>query len=521
MDRPRVPLAALPGPAAPPRSAYALAALASGATALVAAPLHSHLDLANTAMLFLLTVALVAVRLGRRPAILTTFLNVALFDFFFVPPKLSMAVSDAQYLITFAVMLAVALIISHLTTGLRRQAEEASRREAATRDLYDLAQHIAGAATLPQVLEATRAFVRGSLAGHADLLLADDAGRLAPVADDQTSAGPWSTAATVTAQAAFAGDQPVFAAPGEADAAATLHLPLRGSTCRRGVLRVAAPESAQLKAHSALLEAVASLVSTAVERLHFVAVAQESQLQMAAERLRSSILSALSHDVRTPLTALYGLADTLSLNNPPLPDNAQETAAAIRDQALRLNGMVANLLDMARLQAGGVALRKEWQPLEEVIGASIQLLGPALADHPVQVRLPADLPLLNFDAVLMERVFCNLLENAAKYSPAGTGIAVGARVDGPAVEVTVTNAGSGFPADRQEAIFELFQRGDSESAVPGMGLGLAICRAILDAHGGHIRAVNPAAGGACVLFTLPRGTPPAIEEELASDGGSA
>jgi len=519
MNSTRPPLTALPGPPSAARwPAYALAALASGATALVAAPLHSHLDLANTAMLFLLTVALVAVRLGRRPAILATFLNVALFDFFFVPPKLSMAVSDAQYLITFAVMLVVALIISHLTAGLRRQADEAGRRERATRALYELAQHIAGAATLPQVLAATGDFVHGSFAGRADLLLPDADGRLAAATAEQP---PLPATAAVTAQAAFVSDQPFFASRGEVGTDATWHLPLRGSTCTRGVLRVAAPDAALLKSHGALLEAVASLVSTAVERLHFVAVAQESQLQMAAERLRNSILAALSHDVRTPLTVIYGLADSLSLNRPPLPDNARETAVAIRDQALRLNGMVANLLDMARLQAGGVALRKEWQPLEEVIGASIQLLGEALREHPVHVRLPPDLPLLDVDAGLMERVFCNLLENAAKYSPPASGISLGARVDGPSVEVAVANAGAGFPADRQTAVFDLFQRGDSESAVPGMGLGLAICRAIVEAHGGHIRAVNPPEGGACVLFTLPRGTPPAIAEEAVGEGGSA
>jgi two-component system sensor histidine kinase KdpD len=171
---------------------------------------------------------------------------------------------------------------------------------------------------------------------------------------------------------------------------------------------------------------------------------------------------------------------------------------------------------MARLQAGKVTLRKEWQPLEEVVGASIKLLGPALADHPVKVSLPADLPLLEFDAVLMERVFCNLLENAAKYSPPGSAIEISARSIGDVVEVSVLDGGKGFPNDKLERVFELFERGTAESTVPGVGLGLAICRAIIDAHGGRIRAVNQPGGGGCVTFSLARGNPPSIPEEGSS-----
>jgi two-component system sensor histidine kinase KdpD len=246
-------------------------------------------------------------------------------------------------------------------------------------------------------------------------------------------------------------------------------------------------------------------------------VAQNSELQIAAERLRTSILSALSHDVRTPLTVMYGLADTLALSKPPLSPSAQETVITIREQALRLNNMVSNLLDMARMQAGHVRLRKEWQPLEEVIGASIKLLGTGLQGHAVKVLLPIDLPLLEFDAVLMERVFCNLLENAAKYSPDAADIDVRAQKGGVMIEITICNAGDGFPPDRLQRIFNLFERGSVESTVSGFGVGLAICRAIVEAHGGNIRAFNPEKGGSCVSFTLPRGTPPQIEIE--SDTG--
>ncbi|MBT9522250.1 MAG: two-component system sensor histidine kinase KdbD, partial [Dechloromonas sp.] len=231
------------------------------------------------------------------------------------------------------------------------------------------------------------------------------------------------------------------------------------------------------------------------------------------ERLRSSILSALSHDLRTPLTALVGLADSLFLIKPALPDTALETAQSMHEQAARLANLVGNLLDMARLNAGEINLRREWQPLEEVIGASIKLIESALVAHPVKVSLPPDLPLLEFDAVLLERVFCNLLENAAKYAPPNTNLEITAQPAGEFVEVAISDRGPGFAETDNDRLFDMFVRGDSVAGKPGTGLGLAICRAIIEVHGGTIRATNRPEGGACVSFTLPRGTPPILEEE--------
>jgi two-component system sensor histidine kinase KdpD len=217
---------------------------------------------------------------------------------------------------------------------------------------------------------------------------------------------------------------------------------------------------------------------------------------------------------------LVGLADSLTVIKPPLPDGARETAAALREQAARMNGMVSNLLDMARLSAGQVTLRKEWQLLEEVAGAAVQLLSQALAGHRVVIDLPPTLPLVEFDALLVERVFCNLLENAAKYSPAGSTIAISACVEDGFAAVSVADEGRGFPSGRHEELFGLFARGEHESSESGTGLGLAICRAIVEAHGGTIRAEDRPARGAQVTLTLPLGSPPPIEDEHqpATDG---
>ncbi len=488
---------------------YLLAFVACGITTAVASPLSKYFDLANIVMLFLLTVLLVAVRLGRGPAVMTAFLSVALFDFFFVPPQLSFAVSDFQYLLTFAVMLTVALITGQLTAGLRQQAELASIRERRTHALYEMARELAGALTIGQVAEISRRFLRNVVHVQAALLLPDRNGRLKSAEDDNDERSRWVElrmallAYENTACTDLDAPHPVG------------YFPLKAPTRVRGVMAVASSgaSTSVLNEHRELLETVASLIAIAVERLHYVEVANSAQVQMVAERLRSSILSAVSHDLRTPLTALVGLADSLTIAKQPLPDQLRETAEAIRDQAIRLSGLVANLLDMARLNAGEVKLRKEWQPLEEVIGSSIKLLARNLADHTVSVHLPTDLPLLEFDAVLIERVFCNLLENAAKYSAAGSPIEISARRRDYLVEVAVCDQGPGIPEELSPDIFEMFVRGARESAKAGVGLGLAICRAIIEAHGGSIAARNQPERGACFVFTLPTGSPPTIETE--------
>jgi len=488
-----------------------LSALACIGTTVVATPLVGYLDLANIVMLFLLTVLLVAVKLGRNAAILASILSVLLFDIFFVPPRFSLAVSNIQYLVTFAVMLMTALITAHLAAGLRQRAEESQCREQRTRALYQLARQLAGTLTIGQVAEITQGFIRTQLAAQSAILLPGEAGQgLAAVSQED----PLPIEAHL-AQVALKGGQLVRSDEVGGMGYAPLYLPLRASMRIRGVLAVRFAESSPEPSDDtlSLLETLASLIAVAVERLHYVEVAQATEVRMLTERLRSSILSALSHDLRTPLTAMVGLADSLFLVKPVLPPTALETAQALHEQAARLAGLVANLLDMARLNAGEVTLRREWQPLEEVVGTSIKLLGSALAGHQVKVELPADLPLLDFDAVLIERVLCNLLENAAKYSPPGGAIELRASLATDSVEVTVSDQGPGFPAQRRDDLFKMFVRGAGTSAQPGSGLGLAICKAIVEAHGGQITADNGADGGGRVSFTLPKGSAPLVEEE--------
>ena len=510
---------------APLRHLLALAACVL--TAAVAWPLHGMLDLANTVMLFLLTVVLVAAFLGRPPAILASFASVALFDFFFVPPQMSLAVSDAQYLVTFAVMLAVALFISHLTAGLKSGTDEAVAREGRTQALYSLAKALAGSVAPGQVVAETVRFIGQHAGGGALFLLPDEHESLHVfLCEGQPPAPALTMTERLSASAVFHSREGIASREIGASGGLCLLLPLTGSTRCRGVLLVTAgpsrrtPTDTEEALDRPLLEAVASLAAIALERLHFVEVAQRTQLEIQSERLRSSLLSAISHDIRTPLTALYGLADSLAGAVPALAETERETAAAIRDQAMHLHGMVTNLLDMARLQAGKAPLRLEWQPIEEVIGASIQVVGQSLRANPVRVTLSPDLPLVAIDAVLMERVLCNVLENAAKFSQPGAEITISAEVEDDRLALSICDRGSGFPPGSLPRVFDLFERGATESPVAGVGLGLAICRAIVEAHGGSIDASNRDGGGACVRIRLPIGGAPVIEAE-ADEGPEA
>lgn len=501
-----------PSPARARLRDFAWAVAACLGTTLLAMPLHDLLDLANIVMLFLLTVVLVAVRLGQGPAVVAAFLSVAMFDFFFVPPRFSFAVSDVQYLLTFTIMLTVALVTGHLTARLRLQALIASKREHRAHALYEMARDLSGALSIEQAVDIAGRFVEDGLPSKVGVFLPGNGEQMKAV----SGPGGGSTAmAEPLARVAYGRGEPI--GPGLSDPdSMVLYLPLKAPMRIRGVMAIALEErnGVLLPEQRQLLDTVASLVAIVIERLHYVEVAQEALLRIESERLRNALLSALSHDLRTPLTALVGLSDSLAMAIPPLPGRHKETAEAIRDEALRMSSLVSNLLDMARLQAGPVQLRKEWQPLEEVVGSSLKCLGMRLSSHHVKVELAADLPLLEFDAVLVERVLCNLLENAVKYAPPGSDVTIGARQCKDVVEVFVADNGPGLAPGSENTIFEKFMRGQQESATPGVGLGLAICRSIVEAHRGRIWAGNRPEGGALFIFTLPIGNPPAIDVAL-------
>ena len=498
------------------RLRYLWALFACLATTLVAAPLSGYFDLANIVMLFLLTVVLVAVKWGRGPAVLAAFVSVASFDFFYVAPRFSFAVSDFQYLLTFAVMLAVALIIGQLTAGLRYQARVASYREERARVLYEFARDMSSLLLTEDVIEAATKIIAYTFRAKVDIVVPHTQDLLRRAA----GSGQVLAIDIGAAQWAYDKSQPAGAGTDTLAGNDCLYLPLRAPMRTRGVL-VIKPDDPRLllvpeqRRH---LDTFAALTAIALERVHYVEVAQQALIHMESERLRNSLLSALSHDLRTPLAALVGLAESLALAKPPLAPEQLESVQAIADEARRMGALVNNLLEMARIESGEVRLRLQWHPFEEVVGSALKAARPALADHGIELRLARDLPLVEFDATLIERVLYNLIENACKYTPSGTIVTLAAEVTAGNLAVSVSDTGPGIPKGQEESIFEKFTRGTRESSTPGVGLGLAISRAIIEAHHGKITAQNNPEGGARFTFTLPLGKPPETPEEIPVDG---
>jgi len=505
-------------------AAYGWAVLYVAICTALAALMFPYFDEANIIMVYLLGIVAVATRLGRGPSIIASVLSVAAFDFFFVPPFLTFAVSDVQYLITFGIMLVVALVISTLTTRIKRQADAARDRERRTSALYALSRDFASTRDTENLLRNAVKHINDVFDSQVVIMLPNAAGRLQawgrfagwwPSDDGKRTifapdAGEQGVAQWVYDHSQIAG-QGTDTLPGSE----AVYLPLIGSRGTVGVLGVRSAQARRVMSPEQLhlLETFANQIALAIERANLADEAQQAQLMVETERTRSSLLSSVSHDLRTPLATITGASSSL------LEDEASFDAATrheltqtIFDESNRLNRLVGNLLDMTRLESGAIVVRKEWQPLEEVIGVALARLDQQLRDRPIGIDLPADGALAPFDGLLIEQVLINLLENAIKYTPPGSPIDISGRGDDNMLTISIADRGPGLPPGDEEQIFDKFYRG--ESAQGGVGLGLSICRAIIAAHGGRIWAANRPGGGAIFTFTLPLdGKPPSIRTE--------
>jgi two-component system, OmpR family, sensor histidine kinase KdpD len=454
----------------------------------------------------------VALRHGRGPAALASVISVAAFDFFFVQPTRSFAVSDVQYLVTFLVMLTAGLLIGQLTAGLRLLALSSARRESVARGLYEFARELSSALLPEQIVASASSYVNAAFGAPCALLLLGQDDRLALVSRDTPL--PLETA---LAQWVFDHGQPAGCGTNTLSGSPLLYLPLKAPMRTRGVLVLEPPGGAAFMTSPdrPQLDAYATLIAIAIERVHYVDVAQQALVSMASEQLRSSLLSAISHDLRTPLTSLVGMTDTLMRDPAALSPAQREIALAMREQARRMHAMVVNLLDMARLQNREVTLRKEWQSVEELVGAAIAEMREPLRQHGVSVAPLSDLPLVECDGVLIQRVLCNLLENACKYTPPGSHVRIDAIARESDILIRVADDGPGVPPGQETAIFDKFVRGERESATPGAGLGLAVCQAIVQAHHGRIRVEtgDPPYAGARFVVELPLTRAPAVAPE--------
>lgn len=452
-------------------------------TTLLAEQLLPFFELSNVIMLFLITVVFIALRLGRLAGVWASLLSVAFFDFFFVEPRYSFSVTDTQYVFTFGVMLGVALIIGQLAAKLQAEARAAREGERRAAALTRVSRDLAGALALEQVLAVCRDTLEPLFEMQIVLVVPDQQNQL--VATRHASFVELSVAQWVFDHMEAAGN-----GTETLSGASALYLPLKGPMAPRGVLVVQSGGAASLGTPDGrrLLDACCFTLAQALERIHYVEIAQDTVLRMEGEKMRNTLLSAVSHDLRTPLTVIRGLAETLEQPKGLSETERSDIARSIRIESDELRRQVSNLLDLARMQSEGVKLHKEWHALGEIVGIALARCAATLQPRKVMTEFAADLPLVEVDGVLLERVVTNLLDNAAKYTPETSTISIRGLCSGQSMYLLMSDDGPGLPAGDPERLFDTFTRGQKESSVAGVGLGLGLCRRIIAAHGGTISA---------------------------------
>lgn len=501
----------------PPRAAWTdhgVALLAVAAATVAGTVTRRYLSQADFVMLYLLTITIVAFRYGRGPSLLAAALSVAAYDFFFVPPFHTFNVEHVRHILTFLMMFATAIVINGLTTRLRRREREARAREGRTGALYGLSRDLAAARDEARAAEVTAAHAAVVFGGDAAVLLADGAGGAAVRAVSREGV-TLSGEELAVARWAIDHGRPAGRGTDTLPGSRVTCFPLLSGAATLGALAVATPSLELLEVeHRGFLEAFVRLAALALERARLTEEARASQVKVQTEETRSALLGAVSHDLRTPLGAIVGAGTALRDDAGRLgPDERRELCDAICTEAERMERLVANILDMVRLETGGIVLRREWVPLEEIVGSALARLESRLGRRPIRIGLPSALPMLFVDPVLFEQVFVNLVDNVVKHGGPDSSIEVTARVSSGALEIDVADRGPGLPPGTEARVFEKFYRGPGAGG-RGVGLGLAICKGIVVAHSGAITAENRQGGGALVRITLPvPGEPPALEPE--------
>jgi two-component system sensor histidine kinase KdpD len=502
---------------------YGVSCLAVGAATIVAALVRNYVALADLAMLLLLVVMLLSYFMSRGPSLFAALLSVVALDFFFVPPFYTFAVTHAEYLLTFAVMAGVGLAASTIAARIKEQAIAAQSREQLTAALYELMRSLAGCDSREELVASAVRQIWETFGTDVFLGLLGPDGRLVRKASMGRNLD--EPAEQVTAQWSADHGKPAGAGTETLPGVEGFYLPLTGLEEPLGVVGVRPRSREQFDdpEQRHLLETFVSQTALALGRATLTHQAREARVVAEMERMRSSLLSSVSHDLRTPLGSIMGAASVL--RDPELrlaPERREELLRAIHEEAARLERLLQNLLEMTRISGGAVQVHKEWHVPEEVIGSALARLSGELARRPVKVEMAPDIGLAPFDALLIELVLLNLIENAVKYTPEGCPIAIRAATDNESLIFEVIDDGPGLGQGDEQRVFEKFYRADGPGR-PGAGLGLTICKALVEAHGGTIEAANRAYGqGAVFRVWLPRvGTPPPPPNELDDPGEPA
>jgi two-component system sensor histidine kinase KdpD len=490
-------------PSPPPLRPYIWSGVVTGVASAVSWVVFGRSELADVVMIHLLGVVVVAMRFGYGASLVATVLSVFAVDVFFVPPYLSFAVTDVRHIATFVVMFVVAVVISHLTKRVRDQADSARERELRTASLYAISRELGLAQSRLELLEAAARHLREVFAAHVAVFLRgrDETPEVA-LADPDTVAPDDKDLGVV--EWVWAHQRAAGLGTDTLPAARALVVPLKGSKGRVGVLALFPTDMSRLDDPDdrQLLETFAGLVGSAIERTELADEARRARLRAETEHLRNALLSSVSHDLRTPLGVITGATSVL-LDESAQPDEAtkRDLLQTAHDEAERLTRLVRNLLDMTRLEAGALKIKKAPESVEELVGSALGRTADRLRGRAIETDVPSDL-LVPSDSALMEQVLINLLENATKYTPADSAIVVAARKHDSSVEIDVSDRGPGVPSQDAERVFDKFYRA-REGEGGGVGLGLTISRGIVEAHGGKICVLDRPGGGATFRIRLP------------------
>ena len=488
---------------------YAWALGTSALATLVAFTMFPHFDLANIVMAYVLASTIAAVRSGRGPAVVAAIVNVLAFDFCFVPPRFTFSVADVQYVVTFAVMLIVAVTIANLMASVRQQTRVAGARERRTASLYAMSRELAATRGVSMMARVAVRHVTEVFDCTAVVLLPDAKGTLHYPTESSVERS-FTRADLSIAQWVVDHGKRAGLGTDTLPAAPALYVPLGNERQRLGVLAVL-PENRRrilLPEQRHLLETFAGQLGLALERAQLADTAEAARVTAETESLRNTLLASISHDLRTPLAVIAGASSTLADRGQDLQEESRTTLArSIETKAREMSDLVSNVLDLMRFEAGQITLRREWETVDDLVGSALDRTAQRLQGYSIDIDMPSELPPVHVDASSIVQALVNLLDNVAKYTPPGTRVHIAARARDDVVRVTIDDEGPGLPAAGRDRLFDKFQRDRGESTVVGAGLGLAICRAIVRAHGGEIEAGDRPAGGARFQFTLPTREP--------------
>lgn len=475
--------------------AYLFSIAVVGAGTLLAWLLQPYFSLVNLVMIFVSAVVAVAFFTGRGPSVLASLLASVCFGLFYIPPRFVLSPEASQYLLTIGVMTGLSLLVSGLTAQWREKALESASKQQEQATLFAYTRELAAESTRSGLVSRIADRLATTWGGTVALFLPDEHGRLQQQGEDAIPTSVRSRVERVWLDGSRYGQ--------DADSG-PLIVALTGAAGRVAVACFTNPDRTRLASSRDMLGAMLASGALALERARYAGAAEAARLHVEAERLRNSLLSAVSHDIRTPLAIIVGASSSLVEGEALLADDARrQLTRVVHDEASRMRLLVENLLDMARFEAGPVQLNQGWQAMEEIVGACVKNIRPQLGQRRLRVQVPADLPLLRFDSGLIERVIVNLLENAVKYTQDGAEIVIASRDLPDCVQISVQDNGPGL-GEACEQVFDKFWRANPEGATPGVGLGLSICRSIIEAHGGRMWAENRAPGGAAFHFTLPK-----------------